>query len=198
MSKRRTTGPPRAVLPDTATPRGSLRPCRRSPDTPPEPAPRGSRRPAPGAGGSRGGHTPHRPAVRDAPRDLAAGPWQTARPAGDPPGVPRPTAASGARSVASGGHSPVAASSRRARAASTSPGAVRLRRPGSPPDSHPHSGPRSSRQRYATSPKFVQLSRLRNSWGLRLGAALNSPGEHPFALDCRRDAALENRRHAER
>ena len=45
---------------------------------------------------------------------------------------------------------------------------------------------------------FRLLSRLRNSWGLRLGAALNSPGEHPFALDCRLDAALENRRHAER
>ena len=104
-------GAPRAVLPDTATPRGSLRPRRRSPDTPPEPAPRGSRRPAPGAGGSRGGHTARRPAGRDAPRVLAAGPWQTARPAGDPPGVPRPTAVSGARPVASGAHSPVAGGS---------------------------------------------------------------------------------------
>ena len=46
--------------------------------------------------------------------------------------------------------------------------------------------------------KVFLTSRLRNSWGLRLGAALNSPGEHPFALDCRLDAALENRRHAER
>ena len=46
--------------------------------------------------------------------------------------------------------------------------------------------------------KHRLLSRLRNSWGLRLGAALNSPGEHPFALDCRLDAALENRRPAER
>ena len=78
-------GAPRAVLPGTATPRGSLRPRRRSPDRPPGPAPRGPRRPAPGADGSRGGHTRHRPAVRDAPRDLAAGPWQTVRPAGDPP-----------------------------------------------------------------------------------------------------------------
>ena len=33
-----------------------------------------------------------------------------------------------------------------------------------------------------------RLSRLRNSWGLRLGAVLNSPGEHPFALDRRLDA----------
>ena len=32
------------------------------------------------------------------------------------------------------------------------------------------------------------VSRLRNSWGLRLGAVLNSPGEHPFALDRRLDA----------
>ena len=31
-------------------------------------------------------------------------------------------------------------------------------------------------------------SRLRNSWGLRLGAVINSPGEHPFALDRRLDA----------
>ena len=31
-------------------------------------------------------------------------------------------------------------------------------------------------------------SRLRNSWGLRLGAVLDSPGEHPFALDRRLDA----------
>ena len=32
------------------------------------------------------------------------------------------------------------------------------------------------------------LSRLRNSWGWRLGAVLNSPGKHPFALDRRLDA----------
>ena len=31
-------------------------------------------------------------------------------------------------------------------------------------------------------------SRLRNSWGLRLGAVLNSPGEHAFALGRRLDA----------
>ena len=31
-------------------------------------------------------------------------------------------------------------------------------------------------------------SRLRNSWGWRLGAVLNSPGKHPFALDRRLDA----------
>ena len=37
--------------------------------------------------------------------------------------------------------------------------------------------------------KFPHLrSRLRNSWGLRLGAVINSPGEHPFALDRRLDA----------
>ena len=33
-----------------------------------------------------------------------------------------------------------------------------------------------------------KLSRLRNSWGWRLGAVLNSPGKHPFALDRRLDA----------
>ena len=33
-----------------------------------------------------------------------------------------------------------------------------------------------------------QESRLRNSWGWRLGAVLNSPGKHPFALDRRLDA----------
>ena len=32
------------------------------------------------------------------------------------------------------------------------------------------------------------MSRLRNSWGWRLGAVLNSPGKHPFALDRRLDA----------
>ena len=32
------------------------------------------------------------------------------------------------------------------------------------------------------------VSRLRNSWGWRLGAVLNSPGKHPFALDRRLDA----------
>ena len=44
-----------------------------------------------------------------------------------------------------------------------------------------------------------QTSRLRNSWGLRLGAVLNSPGEHPMCpgiADWMR--ALEDRRHAER
>ena len=35
---------------------------------------------------------------------------------------------------------------------------------------------------------LIPLSRLRNSWGFRLGAVLNSPGEHPFALDRRLDA----------
>ena len=35
---------------------------------------------------------------------------------------------------------------------------------------------------------LYQLSRLRNSWGWRLGAVLNSPGKHPFALDRRLDA----------
>ena len=34
----------------------------------------------------------------------------------------------------------------------------------------------------------IKLSRLRNSWGWRLGAVLNSPGKHPFALDRRLDA----------
>ena len=36
--------------------------------------------------------------------------------------------------------------------------------------------------------RVFRLSRLRNSWGFRLGAVLNSPGEHPFALDRRLDA----------
>ena len=36
--------------------------------------------------------------------------------------------------------------------------------------------------------KLYHLSRLRNSWGWRLGAVLNSPGKHPFALDRRLDA----------
>ena len=35
---------------------------------------------------------------------------------------------------------------------------------------------------------FFLKSRLRNSWGWRLGAVLNSPGKHPFALDRRLDA----------
>ena len=35
---------------------------------------------------------------------------------------------------------------------------------------------------------FTLWSRLRNSWGWRLGAVLNSPGKHPFALDRRLDA----------
>ena len=156
------------------TPRGSLRPRRRSPDIPPEPAPRGFRRPAPGAGGSRGGRTPHRPAVRDACRDLAAGPWRTARPGGDPPGAPRPTAVSGPRSVASGGHSPVAGgcscaatgssraagSRRRAPAASTLREAVRGRWTVPQSDAGAISGRRSSHHRYATTRKIVQVKKL--------------------------------------
>ena len=74
------------------TPRGSLRPRPRNPGTSWEPAPRGSRQSASGAAGSRDGHTSLRSSVRVARRFLAAGPWQTAPPAGDPPGVPRPTA----------------------------------------------------------------------------------------------------------
>ena len=93
MSKRRTTGRTAGRF-DRAT---AVRTRHRNR------CPRGSRQPAAGTGGSPAGRTPHRPAVRDAPRDLAAGPWQTARPAGDPPGVPRPTAVSGARPLASGG-----------------------------------------------------------------------------------------------
>ena len=98
MSKRRTTGRTAGRF-DRAT---AVRTRHRNR------CPRGSRQPAAGTGGSPAGRTPHRPAVRDAPRDLAAGPWQTARPAGDPPGVPRPTAVSGARPLASGGRSLVA------------------------------------------------------------------------------------------
>ena len=36
-----------------------------------------------------------------------------------------------------------------------------------------------------------------NSWSLRLGAVLSSPGEHPFARDRGRMPNLEDRRHAE-
>ena len=41
---------------------------------------------------------------------------------------------------------------------------------------------------YAKPKRICLPSRLRNSWGFRLGAVLNSPGEHPFALDRRLDA----------
>ena len=40
----------------------------------------------------------------------------------------------------------------------------------------------------ATKGTDYTVSRLRNSWGWRLGAVLNSPGKHPFALDRRLDA----------
>ena len=133
----------------------------------PEPAPRGFRRPAPGADGSRGGRTPHRPAVRDACRDLATGPWRTARPGGDPPGVPRPIAASGPRSVASGGHflvaggcSCAAGSRRRAPAASTLREAVRGRWTVPQSDAGAIAGRRSSHHRYATIRNVVQVKKL--------------------------------------
>ena len=167
-------GAPPAGLPDTATPRGSFRPRRRSPDTPSESAPRGSRRPAPGAGGSRGGHTPHRLAVRDVSRDLAAGPWRTARPAGDPPDEPRPTAVSGARSLASGGHSPVAGDCSCAATGPSRAAGSRCRAPAAPTPREavpgrweaPQfevgaiSGRRTSRHRYAIIPKIVQVKIL--------------------------------------
>ena len=51
---------------------------------------------------------------------------------------------------------------------------------------HPHRTPRCLRNPFVIN--NLQRSRLRNSWGLRLGAVLNSPGEYPFALDCRLDA----------
>ena len=72
-------GAPWGVLPDTATPHGSPQPRRRSPDRRPAPTPRGSRRPAPAAGGTPAGHSAHPLAGRDARRDLAAGPWRTGR-----------------------------------------------------------------------------------------------------------------------
>ena len=132
------------------------------PDTPPGPALRGSRPPASGADGSRGGYTPPQAAVRDACRDLAVGPWRTAPPAGDPPGLPRPIVVSGARPLASGGHSLVAGgcscaatdssraavSRRRAPAASTLPEPIRGRC--AVPQSGATSGRRSSRHWYAT------------------------------------------------
>ncbi|MCE2515095.1 MAG: hypothetical protein J4F37_08815, partial [Acidobacteria bacterium] len=52
MSKRRTSGRTGGSLPDTAMPRRSLRPLRRSPDSSSAPAPRWSRRPAPDTGGA--------------------------------------------------------------------------------------------------------------------------------------------------
>ena len=57
-------------------PRGSLRSRRHSPDTPPGPAPHASRPPGPDAGGTPAGHSVRRPAVRDARRAPAVGPWQ--------------------------------------------------------------------------------------------------------------------------
>ena len=65
-------GAPRGFLPDTATPRGSLRPTRRSRGTPSAPALPGSGQPVPGAGGTPAGHTAHQPVDRDAGRVLAA------------------------------------------------------------------------------------------------------------------------------
>ena len=43
-------------------------------------------------------------------------------------------------------------------------------------------------EEYSSTERLEVLSRLRNSWGWRLGAVLNSPGKHPFALDRRLDA----------
>ena len=144
-----------------------------------ESAPRGSRRPAPAAGGSRGGHTPHRLAVRAACRYLAAGPWRTARLGGDPPDGPRPTAASGARSLASGGHSPAAVGCSCAATGPSRAAGSRCRAPAAPtlreavrgrwevPQSEVGaiSGRRPSRHRYAIIREIVQVKILT----LRLG-----------------------------
>ena len=62
-------GAPGEGLPDTATPRRSLRPRRRSPDRSPGPAPPRSRRPAPDTGGAPAGHSAHQAAVRDGRRN---------------------------------------------------------------------------------------------------------------------------------
>ena len=129
------SGALRGFLPDTATPRGSLRPTRRSRDTPSAPALPGSGQPVPGAGGTPSDHTAHQPVDRDAGRVLAVGPWRRGRLVGTPPGAQRPTAASGARSPASDARPGVA--SRRsgasggrspARAATALPGAALPRR----------------------------------------------------------------------
>ena len=56
-----------------------------------------------------------------------------------------------------------------------------------PPEVAASSNRRSSRQHLQPS-QHSHWSRLRNSWGWRLGAVLNSPGKHPFALDRRLDA----------
>ena len=160
----------RGFLPDTATPRGSLRPTRRSRDTPSAPALPGSGQPVPGAGGTPSDHTAYQPVDRDAGRVLAVGPWRRGRLVGTPPGARRPTAPSVARSPASdarsglagrrsdaaGDRSRVAGSWCRARAASTPCGAVRPR----PAGSRANCGPRPSRQGYATVPKFVQVKTL--------------------------------------
>ena len=66
----------RGFLPDTATPRGSLRPTRRSTGPPSAPALPGSGQPVPGAGGTPSDHTAHQPVDRDAGRVLAVGPWR--------------------------------------------------------------------------------------------------------------------------
>ena len=92
------SGAPGEGLPDTATPRRSLRPRRRSPDRSPGPALPRSRRPAPDTGGAPAGHSAHRAAGRDGRRDPAAGPWRKERLAGGPRGARPPTAVSGARS----------------------------------------------------------------------------------------------------
>ena len=56
-------------------------------DTPPGPAPHASRPPGPDAGGTPAGHSVHRPAVRDARRAPAVGPWQREPLAGSPRGA---------------------------------------------------------------------------------------------------------------
>ena len=59
------------------------------------------------------------------------------------------------------------------------------RTPGTSP---PPPAPRRQSPAAGRSPVPFRMSRLRNSWGWRLGAVLNSPGKHPFALDRRLDA----------
>ena len=134
------------VFLNTATPPGSLPPPRRSPGTSRKPVPRASHRLVPGVGDGLDGRTPRRTAFRDPDRDPAAGPWQTARPGGDPRADSRPTAASDAHSPAAAGRSSVPGACCRAHAASARPAAVRLRRPASQPEAPAPSDPRSSRQ----------------------------------------------------
>ena len=77
-------------------------------------------------------------------------------------------------------------------ACSTRPPSARSQTDAEPPDPWVHPVRSGSRRPGSRGPGYAwrgfRMSRLRNSWGWRLGAVLNSPGKHPFALDRRLDA----------